>query len=222
MTDMGATAAAVGYAGAVVVLLGVRSWRQKRATGSSGFRGLAGMKSGWPARVAGLGFLVAVLCGLASPVLASLHVLPLLRLPQAWNGDGSLWAGLGVTGASVALAVAGQQAMGESWRIGVDATESTDLITHGVFRVVRNPIFTGLVGVQVGTALMAPTWLAVAGVAALVAAVEVQTRRVEEPYLITAHGPAYLRYADRTGRFVPGLGRLRLGGSTSAKGARTV
>ena len=37
--------------------------------------------------------------------------------------------------------------------------------------------------------------------------VEVQVRSVEEPYLITAHGDHYRRWAATAGRFVPGVGR---------------
>jgi protein-S-isoprenylcysteine O-methyltransferase Ste14 len=45
-------------------------------------------------------------------------------------------------------------------------------------------------------------------VAALVLALEIQVRLVEEPHLLRAHGSAYGEYASRVGRFVPGLGRL--------------
>jgi protein-S-isoprenylcysteine O-methyltransferase Ste14 len=40
-------------------------------------------------------------------------------------------------------------------------------------------------------------------------ALEIQIRLVEEPYLERVHGDAYRRYATATGRFVPGVGRLR-------------
>jgi protein-S-isoprenylcysteine O-methyltransferase Ste14 len=46
------------------------------------------------------------------------------------------------------------------------------------------------------------------GAGALFAALELQTRAVEEPYLLRTHGEAYAAYAARVGRFVPGLGRL--------------
>jgi len=32
--------------------------------------------------------------------------------------------------------------------------------------------------------------------------------RLEERHLVALHGDAYLRYASRTGRFLPGVGRL--------------
>jgi protein-S-isoprenylcysteine O-methyltransferase Ste14 len=43
--------------------------------------------------------------------------------------------------------------------------------------------------------------------AAFLTAMEIQVRFVEEPYLERVHGDAYRRYAARTGRFLPGIGR---------------
>ena len=54
-----------------------------------------------------------------------------------------------------------------------------------------------------------PTWISAAALVALVAAVELQVRAVEEPYLLHQHGSDYVDYAARTGRFVPGVGRIR-------------
>jgi protein-S-isoprenylcysteine O-methyltransferase Ste14 len=41
-----------------------------------------------------------------------------------------------------------------------------------------------------------------------VAAIQMQVRAVEEPYLLRTHGDNYAAYAARVGRFLPGLGRL--------------
>lgn len=203
MADRAAVAAGLLYGSSAAVLLVARSWQQKRATGSSGFRGFTGMRTGRADRLGGLSFGSAVAAGLLSPTLAAGHRLPVAARPKALA-----WAGGVVAAGGVALASLAQQTMGESWRIGVDPTERTDLVTDGVFTVVRNPIFTAMIAVQAGTAAMAPTWLSVTGTAVLVLACQVQTRLVEEPYLLRTHGDAYPAYAGRTGRFLPGFGRL--------------
>jgi protein-S-isoprenylcysteine O-methyltransferase Ste14 len=59
-----------------------------------------------------------------------------------------------------------------------------------------------------GLALLTPNWIVAAGVATLITALELQVRRVEEPYLLRVHATAYRDYAARTGRFLPGIGRL--------------
>ena len=56
---------------------------------------------------------------------------------------------------------------------------------------------------------MVPNVLAVTMVAVVLVAHQVQVRLVEEPYLLRTHGDAFRRYAARTGRFVPGVGKLR-------------
>lgn len=105
---------------------------------------------------------------------------------------------LGLAGTLVA-----QRAMGSSWRVGVDASERTDLVTGGPFAVVRNPIFAAMIFAVLGLALLVPNITALLGFLSLVAAVELQVRFVEEPYLLRTHGEGY---ASRVGRFVPGVG----------------
>jgi protein-S-isoprenylcysteine O-methyltransferase Ste14 len=86
------------------------------------------------------------------------------------------------------------------------------VITDGPLRWVRNPIFSGTLTAEVGFALLVPNLLAMLMLVSGVAALEIQVRRVEEPYLLETHGDAYRQYAGRTGRFLPGVGRLRGGG----------
>lgn len=101
---------------------------------------------------------------------------------------------------------------------GRDPKERTDLITHGVFGYVRNPIFTAMIAAQAGTTLLAPTWLAILGFALLVVGVEIQVRRVEEPHLLTVHGPGYADYSTGTRRFLPLIGRSPGRASTQVGG----
>jgi protein-S-isoprenylcysteine O-methyltransferase Ste14 len=66
-----------------------------------------------------------------------------------------------------------------------------------------------------GLALALPNAVALVAVAALVAALEIQVRLVEEPYLARVHGERYRSYAAGTGRFLPGIGRRLAAGSRS-------
>jgi protein-S-isoprenylcysteine O-methyltransferase Ste14 len=197
------------YIVALVVLFGVRSWVQHRRTGSAGFHGISGTPAdaGW---WGGVLFVVAMVAGLAGPLLAVTGTVP-TDPPLVLQA-----VGLVVALAGFAATLAAQTGMGASWRIGVDPGERTELVTTGVFAHVRNPIFTAMVTAQVGVVLMVPTWVSVAALAALVAAVQLQVRSVEEPYLRTVHGAAYADYAARAGRFVPSIGRLAPSAERSA------
>jgi protein-S-isoprenylcysteine O-methyltransferase Ste14 len=195
------TAALVLYVVALVGLFGVRSWVQYRRTGSAGFRGISGTPAN-PEWWGGVLFVVAMVAGLAGPLLAVLGVTP-VDPPAALQA-----AGLVLALVWFAATLVAQTGMGASWRIGVDPAERTALVTGGVFAHVRNPIFTAMVAAQAGVVLMAPTWVSAAALTALAAAVQLQVRTAEEPYLLATHGDAYAAYAARTGRFLPGIGRL--------------
>ena len=182
---------------------GLRTWLQWRRTGDAGFRGVSG-RPGSPEWLAGVGFVAALVAGVAGPVTAlarpdRLGPLDALAHPVL-QWPGAVLAVLGVV-----ATFATQTAMGSSWRIGVDAREVTDLVTGGPFAVVRNPIFTAMGATGLGLVLMVPNVVAVAGLVLLVVALELQVRVVEEPYLRAVHGAAYADYAARTGRFLPVL-----------------
>jgi protein-S-isoprenylcysteine O-methyltransferase Ste14 len=89
------------------------------------------------------------------------------------------------------------------------AVHPTRLITSGPFRVVRNPTYTSLLGCSLSIGVLGPTMLAASGVVICLAALQVQTRLVEEPHLRRVHRQVYQRYAAHVGRFLPGVGRLR-------------
>ncbi|MFT3709738.1 MAG: isoprenylcysteine carboxylmethyltransferase family protein [Archangium sp.] len=110
--------------------------------------------------------------------------------------------------AGAAFTLFAQSNMGRSWRIGVRTDETTALVTTGLYRWVRNPIFTGMITFAIGLALWWPNWVLFLALVSLVAGVELQVRFVEEPHLRRVHGVAWLSWARRTGRFVPKIGTL--------------
>jgi protein-S-isoprenylcysteine O-methyltransferase Ste14 len=119
------------------------------------------------------------------------------------RGIGLVLAIGGILGTFVA-----QLAMGDAWRVGVDESERTELVTSGPFALVRNPIYSAMLPTVAGLALLVPNVLSIGAALALLLALELQTRGVEEPYLLRTHGRDYADYAGQVGRFVPGIGRL--------------
>ena len=186
-----------------VIGFGLRSVLQRRRTGDAGFRGVSG-RPGSVEWWAGIAFVGAVLIGLLGPVtgLAGLGEIAILDRPWVHA------LGVVLACAGIAATFLTQLAMGESWRVGVDPAERTALVTDGPFRFVRNPIFTAMLLTGAGIALVFPNLVAILGWVLLLAAIELQVRVVEEPYLGRQHGEDYRRYTASTGRFLPGLGRL--------------
>lgn len=190
----------------LLLVAGLRTLIQVRRTGeasASRLRDRPGSPQWWARLLSGVGFACVVAAPLAE--LAGLDPIPLLdRTPVRVAG-----AVLAVLG--IAATLAAQLAMGSSWRPDVDPAARTALVTSGPFRLVRNPIFTATAATAIGLALLVPNLLAAAMLVAFLAALELQVRLVEEPYLQRVHGKAYAKYAARTGRFLPRIGRHRPG-----------
>ncbi len=190
---------------AVFAILGFgwRSYVQRRRTGSTGFKGISG-RPGSVEWIAGTGFVVAIAIGVTAPALQRFGlVAPLSVLNAPWLQT----LGIVIALFGIAATVYAQLDMGDSWRIGVDHSETTTLVHTGVFAVVRNPIFSAMILFAFGVTLVTPNPVALAGFALLVLTIELQVRAVEEPYLREAHGAIYRSYLAEVGRFAPGVGR---------------
>jgi protein-S-isoprenylcysteine O-methyltransferase Ste14 len=190
----------------LALAFGIRVAVALRTTGSTGIAPLSGAPR---AELIGGGlFFTGVALGGANPALALFDAIPVwdeLDVTAA-HVAGFLLCGIGICGTFAA-----QMAMGASWRIGVDESERTELVTRGVFGLCRNPIYTFMLIAWVGFALLVPTWVALAAGVLLVVGIELQVRLVEEPHLLRVHGEPYRAWASQVGRFLPGLGRLPSG-----------
>jgi protein-S-isoprenylcysteine O-methyltransferase Ste14 len=183
------------------VSLGARVFLHLRRTGETGFL----LMRARPGSVQWLGETaeaLAIALGVAAAALADT-----IEPVSALDGAAGHAIGIALFAAGLVGVVASQEAMHGSWRIGQSDSERTELVTGGSFALVRNPIFTSLVAVQSGIALLVPSALALAGLALLVVSIQVQVRLVEEPHLLERHGDRYAGYARRVGRFVPLVGR---------------
>jgi protein-S-isoprenylcysteine O-methyltransferase Ste14 len=190
---------------AVFGLLGFgwRAWLQRRRTGSYGFHGVSG-RVGSVEWIAGVGFVVAVVVAGLGPLLQFLAVVRPWSTPE-WTR----LTGLTLAVAGIGLTVWSQLQMGDSWRIGVDSEETTELVHRGVFGLVRNPIYSAMLVFEFGITLLATNPVTVTGFVLALASLELQVRRVEEPHLLAKHPAAYRDYAASVGRFVPGVGLIR-------------
>ena len=187
-----------------VLAFGVRSWVQWRRTGSTGFvrprRGAPPLELAATSLVTLSFFLLP-----AGPIV---DLLGRGRI-DALDTTGAAVAGLVVTLAGIVLTFWAQFSMGDSWRIGVDSEARTELVTGGIFRVVRNPIFSAMTLATAGLVLLVPNVVSVAALVVTVVGLELQVRYVEEPYLRRVHGDAYRRYLTTAGRFLPRVGTVR-------------
>lgn len=134
--------------------------------------------------------ILAPIAEIVSIVLNTSHFPTPVRLV------GALLALIGLT--AFILAVIN---MKDSWRAGVSATDKTELVTDGIYRISRNPAFLGFGLVYAGMLLMFFNLylFAVSVLASLF--LHLQIVNVEEDHLITAFGDEYLSYKKQVNRY---------------------
>lgn len=93
--------------------------------------------------------------------------------------------------------------MGEDWRMDIGARK-TNLVTGGLFRRIRHPIYAFSMLLMVCTALIVPTLPMIAIALVHLALMNIKARN-EERHLTAVHGDSYSQYVARTGRFFPRL-----------------
>lgn len=129
---------------------------------------------------------------------------------MAWSSvplpSGVRWAGVGVCAASAVLWIWTFYRLGPNLTDTVVTRRAHALVTNGPYRWVRHPFYGCVALFTGGTALLAANWF-VAVTGALVVVLLVVRTRTEEAHLLARFGPAYERYINRTGRFLPRLGR---------------
>jgi protein-S-isoprenylcysteine O-methyltransferase Ste14 len=184
-----------------------RAWRQWRLYGQSGII-LFRSSSSWQ-RVRDAMFVLLLLLVGVQAIAAALDPAALAAICLVTPPEGEPWLalGAGLLFGGTAVMVAAQLHLGASWRIGIDEGASPGLVTGGLYRFCRNPIFSGMFLAVAGLAVLQPTWLSAVAVVGAVVAVRAQVLE-EESYLLTTYGAAYRAYARRVGRFAPGFGRL--------------
>jgi protein-S-isoprenylcysteine O-methyltransferase Ste14 len=138
---------------------GVRMLVQVRRTGSTGFNGLGGA-SGSLERIGGLLFATSAVLCTAGPAL---QLAGALGPVGALAGDATDIAGIVLAVVGIVGTVVAQLAMGDAWRIGVDSSERTELVAHGPFSIVRNPIYAAMIPSFAGVALLAVNVVTITG-----------------------------------------------------------
>ena len=113
-----------------------------------------------------------------------------------WSLPGHFLAILGAM-----LARGGQIGMGASWRVGVAEGALGELVTEGLFRLSRNPVFTGQLLLLTGVALTVPAIPTV--LAVLLFWLSARGQIVSEERLLEAGlGEAYRAYCARVPRWI--------------------
>lgn len=94
----------------------------------------------------------------------------------------------------------------EAWRIGIDREKTEHLITHGIYRLIRHPIYTSFKIALVATLLIFPNvYFLTIGLAAFFGFSFLAL--LEEDFLRERFGSEYEEYRKKTGAFYPNIFR---------------
>ena len=184
-------------------IVGAMSWRVRRRT-----RRLAGVvpeqgieQAMW------LVWVPMVIFWMALPMIAGSSRAPQLSVP-AWAREGAYANLRGVAGvvalASLVATIECWKRMGRSWRMAVTPGERTELVTGGMYRSIRHPIYSLSILLVAACAIVLPPLPMLAVALANTTLLNLKARN-EERHLLDMHGETYAAYLRSTGRFLPPL-----------------
>jgi protein-S-isoprenylcysteine O-methyltransferase Ste14 len=90
---------------------------------------------------------------------------------------------------------------GKSWRIGIDENNSNELITNGMFKYSRNPIFLFMDIYFIGIMLVYPNIVFTLLAIGTIIGMHLQIIR-EEDFLLKKFGEKYIEYKNKTRRYI--------------------
>jgi protein-S-isoprenylcysteine O-methyltransferase Ste14 len=112
--------------------------------------------------------------------------------------------GLALCVAGAALAIWARHLLGANWSGNVQVKEDHELITAGPYSRVRHPIYTGLLAMFAGSALMVGDIRGLVALAVMSVSFWLKLR-AEEKWMLEQFGDRYRRYMQGTRALVPGL-----------------
>jgi protein-S-isoprenylcysteine O-methyltransferase Ste14 len=113
------------------------------------------------------------------------------------------WLGVFLAAASLVMFQLTHRALGRNWSVSLDVREDHQLITDGIYRKIRHPMYSAFWLWAAAQALLLPNW--VAGFAGFVGFGILFFGRIaqEERMMLEAFGNRYQEYMARTHRIIP-------------------
>lgn len=129
--------------------------------------------------------------------------LPPVKLLSGAVGTAFAILTIGIAAASGWLIESAVRTLGKQWAMRARLVEDHQLITVGPYAYIRNPIYTGMMGMLVATGLAMEHWiLLIPALVIFVIGMEIRIRS-EEKLLRAEFGDAFEDYARRVPAVVP-------------------
>lgn len=147
------------------------------------------------------GMVVLAVIAITAVLLLGRPILAPFTVDAAWV---RIIGALVLVGSTV-FAIWARLALGRSWSVGPRAAPD-GLRTDGPYGITRHPIYTGLLGMLLGSAVLGGLgqWLVLPAAGLIVAALKI---RSEERLLLATFADAYSAYRERVPGLIPGWRR---------------
>jgi len=178
-----------------IVMVIIRAPHGQRSRGVKVVRSGRGALESVLLTLAWLGFFVP-LVWVVAPVFAfadySLHPMPLLLGVVCLAGG--LW-----------LFARSHSDLGTNWSVTLEVREKHQLVTEGIYRTLRHPMYSAFLLYSLGQALVIPNWIAGPSYGVALALLFALRVGPEERMMLEEFGKDYEAYKGRTKRLIPGV-----------------
>ena len=93
--------------------------------------------------------------------------------------------------------------LGTNWSLTLEVREKHQLVTHGIYRALRHPMYSALLLYSLGQALVVPNWIVGPSYAVAMSLLIALRLGPEERMMLEEFGKDYEAYMVRTKRLVP-------------------
>lgn len=118
------------------------------------------------------------------------------------NMVGTIGLSISIFGAIIACA--SRYTLGKNWSLSVQRKENHQLIHDGIYKIVRHPIYTGLLLLFIGNAIIVGDYRAIIAVLIVFVSLWLKLKK-EEKLLIETFGIEYKEYKNQTKALIPYL-----------------
>lgn len=195
---MTATAAAIIWAVGIIIWIAIRFPHQKRARRLKVARHQRSNGERAALLAAGIGLVVVPVVHLTTKVLrfADYSFFPLAG-----------WIGMVILLVFLWLFRESHRQLGKNWSITLEIREEHKLVTGGIYRYIRHPMYSAFWLWAIAQAFLLPNWIA--GFSGLVGVAILYFSRVakEEAMMRESFGAEYEAFCATTGRIVPKMGQ---------------
>lgn len=143
-----------------------------------------------------------VVAWIAHPFVTAYKSRPPALLAPLVHSNVVAIVGIALAAAALAGSWVCWKRMGNSWRMGIDPNEKTQLVVTGPYAYVRHPIYALSSLLMIGAVFIIPSPLMLGLAVIHLTCLQWEARR-EERHMLATNGDQYATYRARVGRFFP-------------------